>query len=172
MKKLVLLFSVLSIFLIPSMSFAQNSFYPIPSDGFSNWIIVTSDGTINGLPQLFKFDGEIHLKSNFDFQIPTVKVYNYNYDSGTWDFVVSNNNVSFGNMNNQYIMASNYDIRNYDGSVFFSPPPLPIVQVSGVEELPPVILQHGGTVLSAALMGFGLLLVVLLIPQLVKRFLY
>lgn len=167
MKKLILLLSVLSIFLIPSFSFA--SYNVIPSDGYNYYVVFQNTDT--DIFTLYTFN-------DYSFTSGTLVMKghnNYTYDSSfdSWTFVSSvSSNVSkpLDNYKLRTIKHSNFDVQMNDGTVFFSPLTVPLIQVA--EELPPVILQHGGTVLLVALTGFGLLLVVSLIPLLVKRFLY
>lgn len=163
MKKLILLLSVLSIFLIPSMSFADS--YPSPPiqrtytaiyNSTSGIRLVTSNSPITISENL------LHIKSNSE-------MIRYSYDAGFWTDPTTGN--LFGGYKS--FIQSSHDIYISDSSnVFFSIPPVPITQISGVEELPQEVVKHGGIVLSVALTGFGILLVVSLIPRLVKRFLY
>lgn len=156
MKKFILLLSFLSIFLIPSMSFATF----VPSQPY--YALIGNYYYSSNQPYTITSGGSLEY---------TGTLYEYRLDgslSGTW----TSGSISIGSNKNN-IKLSNFDIYLHGtNTVFFSPPPVPITQISGVEELPPVILQHGGTVLSVALTGFGVLLVVSLIPRLVKRFLY
>lgn len=158
MKKLVLLFSVLSIFLIPSLSFAD-SFYSV----------VIEDKTTNSILR-YQTEDVYYVNSNDKiYFIGPVNL--YAYEDSTWKLV---NTVGTQLLDNSKynILSSNLDILVHsENIVFFSARPTPTILMSNIQELPQVVLQHGGTVLSVALTGFGLLLVVLSIPQLVKRFL-
>lgn len=165
MKKLILLLSVLSIFLIPSMSFAVSS---LPSYT-GNYYIIFESKNINDTYVLYSSDLPIKIK-NKNYQNYEIWL----YKNGSWSLYVpfqsSTNYLLPTDFKNNTLYSSNHDV--YDASepseVFFSLPAL--VQVA--EELPPMLVQTGGTVLSVALMGFGVLLVVSLIPRLVKRFLF
>ena len=160
MKKLILLLSVLSIFLIPSFSFAQQtSNYYSYSENNSLITVYT-----NGSFYLSSFGG-----NPFIFSTGTSWVYQDGVLHPSIPSKEPNTYLSSVSIVNNSSFLSTVNIYNDSTltDVFFS---VPLVQVA--EELPPVILQHGGTVLSVVLTGFGLLLAVLSIPQLVKRFLY
>lgn len=171
MKKLILLLSVFSIFLVPSMSFAE-SFNDIVQG--KNYVIY-EDGNDRYLAILNNDNSKIYLHSSSTFYTyPQSYISRYVQNGSTYTFVNNTlvgagyNALSFTNFIN-----STKDIYSQNmEDVFFSPPPVPITQISGVQELPQEILKHGGIVLSVALTGFGVLLVVSLIPRLVKRFLY
>lgn len=157
MKKLILLLSVLSIFLIPSFSFAD-------STAPGSYTIEIKSSTISYT--LLCSDNALKYK-NSNLYIPAYTTV-WGYNGAEWRKIsVPSDSYTLIPISN--ITSSSYDVYYSDSNdVFFSPPAL--IQV--VEELPPVVAQAGGTVLSVALTGFGILLAVSLIPRLVKRFLY
>ena len=164
MKKLILLLSVLSIFLIPSMSFADTS---LPY----NFTRMGSSGSLfsyySSSPFVFSSGGLISDSVVYYYKDGVMQG---QYSIGTYSYSTTEETL-LSQLSNATVVV-NHTIYRPDGSLFFltQEPEIPLIQV--VEELPPVVAQAGGTVLSVALTGFGILLVVSLIPRLVKLFLY
>ena len=86
-------------------------------------------------------------------------------------FADSGSSWSEGQLNYSNYKYTNYNVKDLTGKVFFSIPPRPLVEESVAGFLPNLMNQIGG-ITGVALVIFGMILAIVLVPRFLRRWVF